>query len=262
MSSPTNSGAAVYSQGLGSVSLASLGIIPITSPVAPSPTNIVGPAGPLQLGQLWINPKENDAYILSSLVSSNGVVSANWLFIQESGGDFEFFHNVTFESTSSTNFLSGSTISVNAGSVWAFNDTPAFHLGYSVTAGSVSFAAPVTINVNSGATWTFNNLPSFANGLLLSAGNFMISGPSSKIVIDAANPTLNSVGTATLSAGAATVTTSAVTASSKIYVSINTASVTPGVLSAPSSSIVAGTSFVIHSSVGTDTSTVNYWIIN
>lgn len=262
MSSTSNPGASVYSQGLGSVSLSSLGIIPIVSPVAPGPTNIVGPGGPLQLGQIWLNAKDNDAYILTSLTSSNGVVTANWLFIQESGGDFEFFHNVTFESTSVTHFLSGSTVSVDAGSVWAFNDTPSFNLGFNVNSGTVTFLAPVTVNINSGATWRFNNLPNFSNGLLLSTGNLMISSPTSKIIIDAANPTLNSIGTATLVGGTATVTTSAVTASSLIFVSANAVSGTQGILSAPSSSIVAGTSFVIHSSNVLDTSTVNYWIIN
>lgn len=69
-------------------------------------------------------------------------------------------------------------------------------------------------------------------------------------------------GTATLSGGTVTVSTTAVSASSMILVSHNTPGGTMGHLSAPVASIVAATSFVINSSSGTDTSTVNWWIIN
>lgn len=71
-----------------------------------------------------------------------------------------------------------------------------------------------------------------------------------------------SIGTATLAAGTVTVNTTAVTASSIIIVSCNTPGGTQGFLSAPVASIVAGTSFTINSSSNTDTSTVNWWIIN
>jgi hypothetical protein len=69
-------------------------------------------------------------------------------------------------------------------------------------------------------------------------------------------------GTATLTAGAVTVATTAVTASSIILVTRNTPGGTAGDLSVPSASITAGTSFVINSASGTDTSTVNWIIIN
>lgn len=74
-----------------------------------------------------------------------------------------------------------------------------------------------------------------------------------------ANP---SIGTATLVGGTVTVNTAAVTASSKIFITCNTPGGTQGFLSVPVASIVAGTSFVINSSSGADTSTVNWWIIN
>lgn len=71
-----------------------------------------------------------------------------------------------------------------------------------------------------------------------------------------------SVGTATLVAGTVTVSTTAVTPSSKIFVSIDTPGGGVGFPSAPSASIVPGTSFVINSSSNTDASTVHWWIIN
>lgn len=74
-----------------------------------------------------------------------------------------------------------------------------------------------------------------------------------------ANP---SIGTATLVGGTVTVNTTSVATGSKIFVSRNTSSGTVGHLSVPDASIVNGTSFVINSSSGTDTSTVNWWIIN
>ena len=74
-----------------------------------------------------------------------------------------------------------------------------------------------------------------------------------------ANP---SIGTATLVGGTVTINTTAVATGSKIFVSRNTSSGTVGHLSTPDASIVNGTSFVINSSSGTDTSTINWWIIN
>jgi hypothetical protein len=69
-------------------------------------------------------------------------------------------------------------------------------------------------------------------------------------------------GTATLASGTVTVSTTLVKAGAKIFVSVNTPSGTQGFLSAPASSIVEGTSFVINSTSATETSTVNWQIIN
>ena len=68
-------------------------------------------------------------------------------------------------------------------------------------------------------------------------------------------------GTATLVNGTITVNSAAVATGSSIVVSHNTPSGTPGILSAPSASRIAGTSFVINSSSALDNSTVD-WIIS
>lgn len=65
-------------------------------------------------------------------------------------------------------------------------------------------------------------------------------------------------GTATLVAGAATVSNTSVTANSRIFLTSNVDGGTPGFLRV--SARVAGTSFTITSSSGTDTSTVAYVI--
>jgi len=65
-----------------------------------------------------------------------------------------------------------------------------------------------------------------------------------------------------MTAGTITISTTAVTASSIIYLSHNTFGGTAGIVSAPTASIIANTSFVINSSSSSDTSTVNWWIVN
>lgn len=73
--------------------------------------------------------------------------------------------------------------------------------------------------------------------------------------------TPNVSGTATLVAGTVTVSTALVATGDKIMVSHNTFGGTPGILEAPTGSIVNATSFVINSTNAADTSTVNYVII-
>ncbi len=68
------------------------------------------------------------------------------------------------------------------------------------------------------------------------------------------------IGSAVLVTGTKTVSTTAVTASSLIFLTNGLVGGTVGILSI--GTITAGTSFVINSSSGTDTSTVNWWIVN
>lgn len=94
----------------------------------------------------------------------------------------------------------------------------------------------------------------------LSDGNFSLSTAGNKLNI--ATGANASAGTATLSSGTVTVNTTAVTANSLIFLTYDTPSGTQGFLSAPTGSVVAGTSFVINSSSGSDASTVYWWLIN
>lgn len=96
-------------------------------------------------------------------------------------------------------------------------------------------------------------------------GTANIGTTDSDISINLAGKTLKvksgtnaKAGTATLSAGTVTVSTTAVTANSIIAVSTKTVGGTPGALFI--NAITAGTSFVIKSTSGTDTSVVN-WVI-
>jgi hypothetical protein len=67
------------------------------------------------------------------------------------------------------------------------------------------------------------------------------------------------LGLATLAAGSVVVATTAVTAASRVFLSVQTPGGTPGFLSA--SARTAGVSFTITSSSGTDTSTVAWMIV-
>lgn len=96
--------------------------------------------------------------------------------------------------------------------------------------------------------------------ILETAGNISLTVAGNKLKI--ATGANASMGTATLVGGTVTVNTTAVSANSIIFLTCNTPGGTQGFLSAPAASITAATSFVINSSSGTDTSTVNWLIIN
>lgn len=113
----------------------------------------------------------------------------------------------------------------------------------------ISATGPILINTTSDST----------SGRLIVSGDLSLNTAGNKIKI--ATGSNASVGvSAAMTAGTITISTTAVTASSKIFLTHATVGGTPGVLSV--GTITAGTSFVINSSSGSDTSTVNWWIVN
>lgn len=97
------------------------------------------------------------------------------------------------------------------------------------------------------------------NGDTTLIGGLSLSVAGNKISI--ATGSNASVGVSgAMTAGSITISTTAVTASSRIYLTHATLGGTQGVLSV--GTITAGTSFVINSSSNTDTGTVNWWIVN
>lgn len=129
--------------------------------------------------------------------------------------------------------------------------------------GSGSFSSlAVTNNITAGTNILAGTGVTVTAGALTALnGNLVLTAAGNKVFIGTgANA---SIGTsAAMVAGTVTVNTTAVTANSLIFVSRNTPGGTTGNLSAPSGSIVPGVSFAINSSSATETSTVNYWIIN
>lgn len=153
----------------------------------------------------------------------------------------------------------------------AFDNTQTPPVGYinlgngtwqSIVPGTGSFTnivASGTITAGTGITSTTGGVTATAGNLTATNGNLVLGTAGNKLSI--ATGTNASVGTsAAMTAGAITIATTAVTASSIIILSHKTAGGTLGTLSV--GTITPGTSFGIVSSSGTDTSTVHWLIIN
>jgi hypothetical protein len=155
---------------------------------------------------------------------------------------------------------SGVWIALGGGSVAvsAVNGT-ANQITSANVAGVVTLSLPATVQAPGSVTAT-TTLTATLGAITATNGNLVLGTAGNKLSI--ATGANASVGTATLVAGTKTVSTTAVTASSKIFVTVGTL----GTVAAPQAmyvdAIVAGTSFDITSADGTDTSDVNWWIIN
>ena len=110
------------------------------------------------------------------------------------------------------------------------------------------------------------NVTSVAGNVVATNGNLVITATTTvgngKLNVPAtgANAIVGTSAALSGNPGTVTVATTAVTASSKIFLTYASAGGTQGFLRI--SAIVAGTSFTITSSSGTDTSTVNWFIVN
>lgn len=89
-------------------------------------------------------------------------------------------------------------------------------------------------------------------------GNLNLDTAGNKIKISTG--TNASVGSGTLASGTATILTTAVTASSLIFLTATSTSSNQGILSV--GTLTAGTSFVVNSTNSLDTNTFNWWIVN
>lgn len=99
-----------------------------------------------------------------------------------------------------------------------------------------------------------------ADGAYATIGNIANEGTATPLALTVnVRSGVNQSGTATLAAGTKTVTGVTVPTGATIFVSYNTPGGTPGTLSVPAASRT-GTQFVINSSSGTDTSTVDWTI--
>jgi hypothetical protein len=141
------------------------------------------------------------------------------------------------------------------------SDNAVFTLKNGSTIGRLAFTTGV---VQFFASY-FTSLPTpTANNLLE-----LINSSSSKVFsvnnvgkIQLAVGANTSIGTAVLTAGTVTVSTTAVTASSLIFLTCQALGTVTVASALSVGTIVAGTSFVINSAVVTDTSTIGWWIIN
>ena len=146
------------------------------------------------------------------------------------------------------------------------NITNPSYLLYEAPDASLNIAASntglIAYSISSGRNYFYNQLGLVSYGLGTYTGT-----PTYNLSVDASGNVIETAlsqasGTATLSSGTVTVNTTLIKAGAKIFVSVNTPGGTQGFLSAPTGSIIDGTSFVINSSSANDISTVNWQIIN
>lgn len=194
----------------------------------------------------------NDATLTTGIVNSS---------VANSGSNFGFKLNTSNAFTGSTNLLALQNNSVDK--VEVTNTGIVFAAGYygfaTGTTQGVLFSGNNTILRGHGTS----ALVALGDDTAVNYGTFSVTGldmsstTNGKLTLPAAV-----CGTATLVGGTKTVSTTAVGASSKIFLTRNTPGGTAGDLSAPVASITPATSFVINSADGADTSTVNWLIID
>ncbi len=130
------------------------------------------------------------------------------------------------------------------------------HYGAPANTGTNTAHSVRALNTLSGST----TIMQWHNDSAAAVAEFAIHN-TGKLMFRAAGGADDVRGTATLVGGTVTVNTSSIRTGDLIFTSRNTPGGSPGFISAPVASIVDSTSFVINSSSGTDTSTVNWWII-
>jgi hypothetical protein len=236
----------------------------------------------VQIGDIQVNESTNTAFMLTSAGASgqtwtalgSGTTGAVVTLTGGSGGAISpSAGNINLSGTANqiTTAGSGSTITFSIPA--AFIAPGSIASTTTITSGT-ALVATTTVTAGTGITSTTGNITATAGAV--NAGTSMtatlgnITATNGNLVLSTAGNKLSiatganaSIGTSVaMTAGSVTISTTAVTASSKIFLTVNTPGGTQGTLSAPTASIVAATSFVINSSNAADTSTVNWLIIN
>ena len=211
----------------------------IKSDHAPSTNDFRNP-----IGTMWINTTTSVSY---QLVTAPGI----WTILGSSaGGDIQ-----TLTGDSGGAILPAVGDIVLAGTA---NEITTAGAGSTIT-----FSLPAAITAP-GSLTTTTSITATLGDITATNGDLVLAAAGNKLQIHASTAASDSVGTSAVLDGASpsqlVVATTAVTASSKIFLSYGTAGGTQGSLSV--GTIVAGTSFQILSSANGDTSTVNYLIIN
>jgi hypothetical protein len=195
-----------------------------------------------EIGQVVYTPPgvATDFYIYAG--------AGNWIHLVDSDGPILSVLGTANQITA-TNVAGVVTLSIPATFI-----APGSIASTTTIAAGTALSSGTTITAGTSITATLGNITA-------TNGNLVLGTAGNKLVI--ATGANASVGTsAAMTAGTITIATTAVSANSIILVSANTLAGTPGTLSAPAASRVAGTSFDIVSSSNTDTSTVNWLIIN
>lgn len=225
-----------------------------------------------EVGTFWFYPLDINNNPVGNVYVQTYNTGSNWIQLAVQGGSGSFASltvtpgPISLTGTTSINTAGAGVTSIGVGGTGAVNIGNATG-NTDIVAGNLNVTAG-DVNVDTGSiVVSLGNIDATAGnvtaGALLATtnGNLRLGTAGNKIVIaTGANASLGT--SAAMVAGSVTVATTAVTASSIIFLTANTPGGTQGTLSAPTASIIAGTSFVINSSNAADTSTVNWWIVN
>jgi hypothetical protein len=230
-------GANVYTQGFGS---APENIqVPHLDVRAPTTTDINYP-----VGKTWVDTKGNASYTLTSFSSSAGNVTANWV---GTGGGSEAVATETGDT---------GTAVPSAGNIK--HAGTANQITTAASGSTVTYSLPSAITAP-GSLTTTTTLTATAGAITATNGNVVLGTAGNKIVIATGSDA--SVGTSSAMSGtpgAVIVSTTASSATAKIFYSRNVTGGTPGEISITAQD---GTGFTL-TSTANETSTFNWWIIN
>lgn len=306
-------GANLYTQGFGS--RPENVEVPHIDTRAPATSDVNYP-----VGKVWINTSGNTAYILTSLTSFNGSVTANW---EATGGGSSAIATINTNAPVGGNYTlagtanqiavaqSAGTTTFSVPSSPSFAGTVTSGTGFTATTGNITattgaVSANTTVTAGTGITATTGNIAATAGAVsagttvtagtdvTATAGNITattgsvsagttvtggtgvtattgaITATNGNIVLGTAGNKINiatganaSAGTsAAMTAGAVTVATTAVTASSLIFAIPATLGTVTDPQAVYVSAITPNTSFTLTSADATDTSTWNWFLIN
>lgn len=206
----------------------------------------------------------------TSAVVATAVGATNSVLQGSTGADPAFTTTPTVATLNTTGALTvGNALTVTAGGAAVTGTTTINTTGAATTTigtggtGAVAIGNATGNTAVTGSLTASTTLTATLGAITATNGNLVLGSAGNKLLVHATTAASDSIGTsAAMTSGTVTVSTTAVTAASKIFLTHNTVGGTIGILSAPTASIVAGTSFVINSSSALDTSTVNYWIVN
>lgn len=206
---------------------------------------------------------------LATASGSNAVTSstAGVLFAGASSVFYRMLQNATTSSTLTTGVSYGATI-IGSSPITTFSSGTHAVLANlvvnpigTVTNGGATTTNTASLYIQGAGSGGTNNYAFLINsGNTLMNGNLTLGTAGNKINITTGSNA--SIGTATLSGGTVTVSTTAVTASSIIFLTDATTGALTNIGTPTVGTITAGTSFVINSSNVLDTSNINWHIIN
>lgn len=225
------------------------------------------------LGQLWIY---NSAIYGLAAVSAG---SATWELLGSSTGSLSTLGSDSGTATpvaSNINILGGTNIGTTAtsddvtvnldASLMGLTAVNALTFDTDVAAAGVTLSGTTLAADGTDGNITLTLTPKGTGGVTVTSGTITATNGSLSLgtagnKINVATGANASIGTSSaMVAGSTTINTTAVTANSLIFLTAKTPGGTQGELSV--GTITPATSFVINSSSNTDTSTVQWWIVN